>query len=112
MTLLQTFRRYFRRRSNIKLIALLLFIIGLVKVVIVKNEGMSEAAILQYRMKRYLAYQTRPPREGPGENGAPVTLSPDEEKLAEQKWKNASFNVVASDKIAMDRSIPDTRRKE
>jgi hypothetical protein len=65
-----------------------------------------------FRLKRYLDYQTRPPRVGPGENGEPVTLAPEEQKIADEKWKNASFNVVASDKIALDRAIPDTRREE
>ena len=74
--------------------------------------AVSEAELKHYRLQRYLNYQTRPVGEGPGENGVPVTLSPDEQKVADSKWKNASFNVVASDKIALDRTVPDTRRKE
>lgn len=105
--------RYFtiRRRSKLKYPVLL----GLAIIIVfyyMQHYDNSEEEIRLYRLQRYLSYQTRPPREGPGENGAPVTLAPEEQKIADEKWKNASFNVVASDKIALDRAIPDTRRKE
>ena len=57
-------------------------------------------------------HQARPPRDGPGEDGKAVTLAPDEQEQADKKFKKAAFNVMISDKIALDRSIPDTRRKE
>ena len=65
-----------------------------------------------FRVKRFLDYQNREVRLGPGENGTAVTLSPEQQELAKSRWKNASFNVMVSDLIALDRSIPDTRRKE
>ena len=69
-------------------------------------------AIIQYRIDRFRAAQNRPPREGPGENGEGVVLTKEEKYANEDRNFKASFNVYASEKIAMDRSIPDTRREE
>ena len=66
----------------------------------------------EFRKTRYQAAQNRPPRDGPGEDGAAVKLTPKEQIMADRLFTNASFNVFASDKVALDRSIPDTRRKE
>ena len=65
--------------------------------------------IMEFRRERYLQNKARPRRDGPGENGKAVQLSPTEQKEADRLFKKEAFNIVASDKIAMDRSIPDTR---
>lgn len=52
------------------------------------------------------------PRSGPGENGAGVRLSGDEEQKGKAQMKTWFMNVVASDKISHDRSVPDTRIPE
>ena len=44
--------------------------------------------------------------------GAPVQLTPAEKKAAEQTILEFGFNMVASDKISMDRRIKDTRPAE
>uniref|UniRef100_A0A914ZUK7 Polypeptide N-acetylgalactosaminyltransferase n=1 Tax=Parascaris univalens TaxID=6257 RepID=A0A914ZUK7_PARUN len=49
------------------------------------------------------------PREGPGEKGEAVDLSPREAALGRDQMKTWFMNVVASDKISPDRSIPDSR---
>ena len=76
------------------------------------NNAIEEDPVMLLRRKRYEAAMNRPSREGPGENGAAVVLTPDEQKVADTLFKAAAFNVFASDKIAMDRSIPDTRIPE
>lgn len=48
-------------------------------------------------------------RTGPGENGTPVILQPDEEELAKKIFEENKHNGLVSDKIARDRSIPDPR---
>lgn len=50
-------------------------------------------------------------REGPGENGAAVRLKFDPKVVQEQLKKNF-MNVLASDAVSLDRSIPDTRSTE
>lgn len=77
-----------------------------------ENKFHNENDLLAYRQKRYLEYQARGPRSGPGENGVPVILTGEEEKEAVLKMKKASINVVASEKISMGRSLPDFRINE
>ena len=68
--------------------------------------------LIKFRQTRFIAAQNRPPRDGPGENGMGVKLTEEERKIADTLFKNASFNVFASDKMALDRALPDTRRFE
>jgi len=49
------------------------------------------------------------PRSGPGEDGEGVSLSDDEKAAGEQSVREFGFNMVASDKISLDRRIKDTR---
>ncbi|KAJ8308667.1 hypothetical protein KUTeg_013541 [Tegillarca granosa] len=53
-----------------------------------------------------------PNRNGPGEKGQPVYTSMEEKIKADQSVREFGFNMVNSDKIAMDRTIPDTRMEE
>nr|CAD2197170.1 unnamed protein product [Meloidogyne enterolobii] len=45
-----------------------------------------------------------------GQNGHPVELSPEEEKRAEHTFGINQFNLLASDSIAINRTLPDIRR--
>lgn len=47
-----------------------------------------------------------------GEEGKPVHTSMEEKTKADQTVREFGFNMVASDKIAMNRSVPDTRMEE
>ena len=47
-----------------------------------------------------------------GENGEPVYTSMDEKGKADSQIRQYGFNMVSSDKIAMNRTIPDTRLDE
>ncbi len=59
--------------------------------------------------QRYEKHQNRGQRSGPGENGAAVKLSAEEQKQADTLFNKEAFNRIASDKIAMDRSVRDVR---
>ena len=48
----------------------------------------------------------------PGENGAGVFLNSEESKGIEEVYKKEFFNLRASDKISLWRSIPDSRFPE
>ncbi|CAF0787226.1 unnamed protein product [Brachionus calyciflorus] len=52
------------------------------------------------------------PRSGPGEGGVPVHLQPEEKESADRTVREFGFNMVASDKISLDRRIKDTRPGE
>jgi len=47
-----------------------------------------------------------------GEGGAPVYTSMEERGKADRLMREYGFNMVVSDKIAMNRTIPDTRMSE
>ena len=72
----------------------------------------SEESVMSFRRKRFEKAQKRLPRDGPGERGEAVILTPEEQKEADRLFKRETFNVVASDKMAMDRSLRDTRLPE
>lgn len=47
-----------------------------------------------------------------GENGEPVFHDMSEDREAKRQLQQYGFNMVVSDKIAMNRTIPDTRLDE
>ena len=47
-----------------------------------------------------------------GEDGAPVYTSMEDRGRADRLMREYGFNMVVSDKIAMNRTIPDTRMRE
>ncbi|XP_076328359.1 polypeptide N-acetylgalactosaminyltransferase 5-like isoform X2 [Tachypleus tridentatus] len=52
------------------------------------------------------------PAEWPGENGKGVVIPKEEESLKKEKFKLNQFNLLASDKIALNRSLPDFRMEK
>ena len=68
--------------------------------------------IMKYRVDRYNKYQSRGFVRGPGERGEAVRLAGDERAEADRLFKKEAFNIVASDKIALDRSVKDTRESK
>ena len=71
-----------------------------------------ETEVQRVRRVRYERYQEKEragPRDGPGEGGMAVKLTKEEQEKADSLFKKEAFNIVASDKIAMDRSVKDTR---
>lgn len=49
------------------------------------------------------------PSSWPGENGRGVEIPKEEEQLKNEKFKLNQFNLLASDRIALNRSISDVR---
>ena len=78
------------------------------------NEGQGDAgpesAVMRARSKRYNRYQrTMFDRKGPGEQGRAAKLTKEEQELADSLFKKEAFNIVASDKISLERNVHDTR---
>ena len=53
-----------------------------------------------------------PEKDGPGEGGKPYNVPSNLENEAHQSVNEYGINMVVSDAIAMDRTIPDTRLEE
>ena len=64
---------------------------------------------MEYRQKRFANAQNQPRKDGPGEGGNPVHLSKEEQELADKLFAKETFNVIASNKVAMDRRLNDAR---
>jgi len=68
---------------------------------------------MEYRQARYKKALARSPNIlGPGEDGEPVVLTADEQAEADKLFAKETFNVVASNKVALDRRIRDNRHPE
>ena len=72
--------------------------------------------VINYEMKdwhdyHFMDYEAK--RIGPGEQGEPVYLQdPEEKKLDAQTFAIEGLSVVTSDKISVNRSIPDVRNEK
>ena len=102
----------FRLTVILKFISLVLVFVCVYPVLRHYQKEGAKRALRDYRAQRYYAAQLRTPRDGPGERGEGVVLTKEEQDIADKLFYKASFNVFASDKMAMDRSIPDTRMTE
>lgn len=49
---------------------------------------------------------------GPGEGGKPHTLRDEQQNDVQQAESDYGMNMVCSDEISLDRTIPDTRPEE
>lgn len=68
---------------------------------------------MEFRKQRYAKAKERAPVSGaPGENGRAVSLTAKEQAEADRLFPKETFNVVASNKVALDRLIPDSRNSE
>ncbi len=61
------------------------------------------------RSARYEKHRTRGRPNLPGEGGAAVVLTPEEQAQADKLFDKEAFNIIASDKVALDRSVRDVR---
>ena len=60
-------------------------------------------------MGNYEPVNVRLDRTGPGEYGKAVNLDPAETDKYEQSYKEYGFNMIISDRISLDRAVPDIR---
>ncbi|GAA6067453.1 polypeptide N-acetylgalactosaminyltransferase 1 [Tachysurus ichikawai] len=49
------------------------------------------------------------PHEGPGEMGKPVVIPKEHQEKMKEMFKINQFNLMASEMIALNRSLPDVR---
>ncbi|KAL0171983.1 hypothetical protein M9458_032294, partial [Cirrhinus mrigala] len=49
------------------------------------------------------------PHDGPGEMGKPVVIAKDQQERMKEMFKINQFNLMASEMIALNRSLPDVR---
>ena len=47
--------------------------------------------------------------DGPGEMGKPVIIEPENKAESQRLFKINEFNLMASDRISLNRSLPDVR---
>ena len=61
----------------------------------------------------FLPLSTDVPRQfnsgGPGEMGKPVHIEPENKAESDRLFKINEFNLMASDRISLNRSLPDVR---
>lgn len=128
----------FHRRSVVRYFYVLVFVIILVLYLIIDYDNLNaiykekkgnkflnpliEAnkfiypTVINYEMKdwhdyNFMDYESK--RIGPGEQGAPVYLEdPDDKKLDAETYAIEGLSVVTSDKISVNRSIPDVRNEK
>lgn len=70
---------------------------------------LEDDSVMAYRLNRYKRHQKRKIPISPGEGGTAVVLNSQEQQEADKLFKKEAFNIIASDKIALDRSLRDTR---
>lgn len=70
----------------------------------------SESERISYEDEKFIQYEAR--RRGPGEQGVPFNLTDPKEIEENEKWyKIEGFYVTVSEKISVDRALPDKRPK-
>ncbi|XP_068225099.1 N-acetylgalactosaminyltransferase 6-like [Palaemon carinicauda] len=74
-----------------------------------KNLPSNEDMIERMKAEQWFALDERKVVKGLGENGKPVRLSGEEGRLAEEVMKKEAFNLIASDKVSLNRTVPDSR---
>ncbi|WAQ93814.1 GLT10-like protein, partial [Mya arenaria] len=65
---------------------------------------------MKFRRERFEKYQeSEGSRVGPGEKGMGVHLTGAEKEKADSLFEKEAFNIIASDKISLERSLKDIR---
>ena len=99
-----------RRRASLIKLAAGLFLLYVVYRLI---SGHVPVDVTTERLNRYGVYQRwQRSRVGPGENGAAVDMTVDQKKEAKELYKKEGMNIVASDIVALDRALVDSRSEQ
>jgi len=123
MTLKRQFIRYLVVRRKENLVVLLLFTVLItyciyhpfdISTFLNKNQLHEQPGDELVLINTNAPFHTPPdyskPRQGPGENGEAVRMvGVEQKKLANESMTKWFMNLVASDQLDMDRSVPDTR---
>ncbi|XP_013399940.1 polypeptide N-acetylgalactosaminyltransferase 13-like isoform X3 [Lingula anatina] len=114
--MLSSARRFFIRRRYLGWTSAAGVCLLLICIIYVLSTGSWEAPKLRavangkYADLKKSRYENRNRhKQGPGEYGAGVFLQGEEKKNADELAKKEAFNIIASDGIALDRSLPDVR---
>lgn len=76
------------------------------------SSGFEPAQRFKSREKRHADYQVRSDNvkpDAPGENGQGVMLKGEQKEEADGLFKKEAFNIIASNMISLQRSLPDVR---
>ena len=103
-----------RRRTRLKQVAAGLFLLFVLYKLDLYSGGSTNASmrddVMDMRLKRYYDYQrTQGERKGPGENDAPVPLTAEEQNRAKEQHEKEGMNIVASNKVSLERALVDSR---
>ncbi len=78
-----------------------------------KDSDSVEDPVFRMREERYQKFaESEASRSGPGEHGAPVVLRGDELAKSRTLEQKEGFNIVASDKVSLERSLKDVRNSQ
>ncbi|XP_033099065.1 polypeptide N-acetylgalactosaminyltransferase 1-like isoform X2 [Anneissia japonica] len=75
---------------------------------VLREEGHNEESV-KVNERRAFHPEPRHNPDGPGENGKAVVIPPEKEELQKEMFKINQFNLMASDMISLNRSLPDVR---
>ena len=103
-----------RQRLNWKILTVIALLLGSIYVYFgfgsVQRASIPDDSVLSFRRERYLKYQSsESSRTGLGEKGEGVHLEGEEKELAQKLYEKEAFNIIASDKISLERSVKDVR---
>lgn len=105
--------RYFRRhRLTWKLLSVLAILACVVYFYLrpERTEKVVGKDTLNFRQERFDKYQrSEAGRTGPGEKGEGLQLSGAEKEKTDSLMDKEAFNIIASDKISLERSVRDVR---
>ncbi|EEB13944.1 UDP-GalNAc:polypeptide N-acetylgalactosaminyltransferase, putative [Pediculus humanus corporis] len=76
------------------------------------DRGKSKKTYLESELKKWIPARIVPKNtQGFGEMGQPVRTDPEEENIMKEMFKINQFNLLASERISLNRSLPDVRAK-
>ena len=106
--------RFLRRhRVNWKFLTIVALLLGSIYFYVNYGNvqsGEADEKVLLFRRERYMKYQkSENQRTGPGEKGMGLHLEGEEKERADELYKKEAFNIIASDKISLERSVKDVR---